>query len=257
MSRRLLLFLPVFLPLCSPADETPGDGRKPWELPPEEEAFQEEPEAPPGYPGREPDHLVPVKKTSEIAYDARLKEEFLLDEFAFLRMSTGGWSELYLGESVLSLHGMPGDRDPAKTEKFHLVCKTADRNLWYSIPEYSIDGLSHPAKIRVITVPLDKPLALRLIRIWERMLGRVAERDWKKFPNSRFDGTIYRFSASGKTGEYYSAPYNHTSTGHFARLGNMLLEYGEGPWRMQGLMLKRVEAQVSKLEEYLDAHPAR
>lgn len=205
-----------------------------------------------------PDHLTTIPKRDDpqmIAYDAKLKRLLDLDQFAFARMWSGGWAELYMGESALSLHGAAGERDPAKSEKFFLTSKVADQNVWYTMP--GSGRLPQEVVVSVSKVPLDKGLALRLIRLWERMLERTAPRDHEKYPYTINDGAAYKFSTVSRSGEYLWMPNDRLSTGIFLDLASTLQSYARGSSRERRSLMAQIERKAAALEKYLDEHPGK
>lgn len=219
-----------------------------------------EPEPAPGMRPLGPDHLTTIRKQDDpqlIAYDAKLKQVLDLEQFAFARMRCGGWAEIHAGEFVLSLHGASGDRDPAKTERFFLTSRIANQNVWYTMPGSRDPRLPEETLVSVSTVPLEKGLALRLIKLWERMLERAAPRDQRRHPYTVLDGGYSIFSTATRSAEYQSMHNDRLSTGIFSDLAFTLQRYAEGSWVERRTLLKEIEEKTAALEKYLDEHPGK
>jgi hypothetical protein len=172
-------------------------------------------------------------------------------------MRCGGWAEIHVGEFALSLHGAAGDLDPAKTEKFFLTSRIANQNVWYTMPGSRDSRLPEETLVSVSTVPLEKGLALRLIKLWELMLERAAPRDQKKYPYTVLDGGSSIFSTATRSAEYQSMHNDRLSTGIFSDLAFTLQKYAEGAWPERRFLLKEIEKKTTKLEKYLNEHPAK
>ena len=74
------------------------------------------------------------------------------------------------GESLVFIHGGEKDRELETTEKFQVTARIAEKSIWYSLPDNNEEKQDKEVKISTSTAPLEKALAVRLVRVWNQML---------------------------------------------------------------------------------------
>ena len=197
---------------------------------------------------RGPDHLVPAKQGYGDWHDryiAQLDKRLELSGFAFARMVV---RPSFDGESTVFLHGADGDRDIGTTEQFFLTHIKADTSIWYAMPDNNEAKQQKEVKVTRVTVPIGKPLAIRLQKDWIRMLDRTREPDE---PGSGLDGVTVEFRAAGKTGETWT-PDRRLSTGMLVQLGYEMIALFHTPAEDRPAAVKAIEKASNRLRKYLD-----
>ena len=200
-----------------------------------------------------PDHLLPLDNDDpewRRPYVAKLNAKLKPEDFAFARMMCRPSFE---GESLVFIHGGEKDRELEKTEKFQVTARIAHESIWYSLPDHNEEKKDKEVTISTSTAPLEKALAVRLVKVWNQMLERTRKPDED---TAGLDGVTFEFSVPGKVGETWS-PGEGVSPGMLVQVGTVLREYAAAKPGEREALTKELKARVLKLEKYLAEHPPR
>lgn len=200
-----------------------------------------------------PDHLVPLDDDDSEwrrPYVAKLDAKLKSEDFAFARMICRPSFE---GEPLVFIHGGEKDRELEKTGEFQVTARIAEKSIWYSLPDNNKEKQDKEVKISASTAPLEKALAVRLVKVWNQMLERTRKPD--EFTDG-LDGVTFEFSVPGKAGETWS-PSDSVSPGLLVQLGTALREHAAAKPGEREALTKELKARVLKLEKYLAEHPPR
>ena len=204
----------------------------------------------------EPDHLLPVDPYPgdwHVRYTQQLAEHFKLNESFDARMLI---RPSFDAESVISLHREkkdPNEPFSEKKEDYLLTysCTTSEKNIWYSMPENNDQKEQKKVTVSVVTTAMPKDLALRVLKVWERMMRRTS---YNSPSLAGLDGTIFEFSMPGMYGETWS-PNHRKSPLLFIELGASLIDYCKADDAGRVAARKSIEGKAAALELYLSKHP--
>lgn len=209
-----------------------------------------------------PDDLMPADggtedpggpdEAGDQTYRAKFKELMKLGDFAFARMIICG-DYSFNGDDVISIHGGAEDRDPETTGQFFLTLRSSNKTIYNTVTGRTDGQARLELHVTSITVPLEKPLALRLIRLWTCMVGRAKPPE--RYPTIN-DGNVYRFSVPGKAGIAISPDWRRGS-GILMNIGNKLRAYGKASETDRPAIEKEIERGAAWLEKYLAEHPEK
>lgn len=205
---------------------------------------------------REPDHLVPVDPypgDKGIRYSDQIRTRFKRDSLFQLQMLV---RPSFTPEYVVRMHG--DGKNPwnlSDSEKVFLTYSIADKSIWHSMPETNKKKEQREVTVSTKTADLPKPLAMRLHKLWGRMLLRTRYPD----PDTSyggFDGDTYEFAMWCRYGEIWS-PSQRQSPLLFVELGNSLIAYCKAAPAERPAASKAIEDKATQLEKYLEEHASK
>ncbi|MEO6786095.1 MAG: hypothetical protein ABI318_08175 [Chthoniobacteraceae bacterium] len=161
----------------------------------------------------------------------------------------------FSGEYAVRLHGAKGDRKIETAEKLFLTYSAADKNIADSMPlnrQLEKDKRQQKVKITEKTVEFPKPLATRVMQLFERMIQQTSY----GVDEEGADGTTYEFGIWRAYGETWS-PRENTSPQLFVELGESLISYCKAAPADRPAGEKEIENKAAQLEKYLNEHPAK
>ena len=157
------------------------------------------------------------------------------------------------GEYSIVLHGTKEDYDLDwdKTAKVFVSHLTAEKNIWYSMPENNSEKEQKEIKIATRTTEIPKSVAKRVQGLFLRMLEKT-----RYFHDDAIylDGTDWEFTAGGMYGE---SRVQCTSTFLLARLGLSMMDYCDSAEQQRKAYLGDIEEAASNLEKYMKSHNAK
>ncbi|MEP6672903.1 MAG: hypothetical protein ABJF10_27315 [Chthoniobacter sp.] len=120
----------------------------------------------------DPDHLVPVNPHQPwlTHYGDAVHSCLKLDPYDYLQMVI---LPSFVAESAVCLRSGSGDQKIENAGKIVLVYAVATENIFSSMPESNLKKKPEDVPVTVTTVEFPKPLALRLYKLWSRMLLRT------------------------------------------------------------------------------------
>jgi hypothetical protein len=211
----------------------------------------------------EPDHLKPVglyqyQNDLLTRYRNQIRSRLKLDSYFFAQMLV---MPSFGNEFVVRLHGKAkGEDDFTRASQFFLTYSVADQSIWYSMPENNGNHRQGKVKISSSSDEIAKPLATRLLRLWEQMLLRTRYRE-QDVVSSRegegivgTDGTTFEFAVWNARGETWS-PEQRKSPLLLVEIGESLVKYCNAKPQEKPDAMKEIETKAAQLEEYLTEHP--
>ncbi|MFA5192128.1 MAG: hypothetical protein WC740_15480 [Verrucomicrobiia bacterium] len=162
-------------------------------------------------------------------------------------------------EYAVRLHGPDGETDINRTTKFLLTRATASTNIGQAAPSVIKDLRGNIIRrteekevtVHFATAELSKPLAMRVYKVWQRMLERTRKAEMDFVGK---DGAFYEFRAGNTCGQTWS-PREGKSPFLLVALGESLFRYCIAPRERLPEAAKAIEEKAAKLEKYLDEHP--
>lgn len=209
-----------------------------------------------GIPSERPDHLEPLSPFRSGSYFTKVRSLLKLDAPSFLQMIV---RPSFSPEYAVRLHGPDGDTAIDRTTKFLLTRATASTNISQATPSVIKDlrgnilSRTEAKEVTVLftTAELSKPLAMRVYKVWQRMLERTRKPEMEI---NGLDGVTYEFRAGNTCGETWS-PREGKSPFLLVELGESLFRYCIAPRERLPEAAKAIEEKAAKLEKYLDEHP--
>ncbi|WAC17787.1 hypothetical protein OVA24_11085 [Luteolibacter sp. SL250] len=201
-----------------------------------------------------PERLDPVSQTPhdwEKRYHDLLGERLKTDAPFFARIII---CPAFSGESCMRLHGK-GDEQRCfdQTESFFITHTTADKSIWYSMPENNETADKRDVKVSTRTAAIPPPIAKRICRLFQRFL-LLPKND---FPGGGLDGITYEFATPSSKGEAWCPGAPHLA-GLFAELGKQMIDYCESPSdEKRAGFLKDIETKTAAIEERFPPEPDR
>jgi hypothetical protein len=200
-----------------------------------------------------PDHLRPVDPYPgdwHVRY-TDLVHKHLLPPYRFFAAMIVRPS--FEGEYSIVLHGTKEDYelDWDKTPKVFVSHFTAEKNIWYSMPENNSEKEQKEIKIATRTIEIPKSVAKRVQGLFLRMLEKT-----RYFHDDAIyvDGTDWEFTAGGMYGE---SRVQCTSTSLLARLGLSMMDYCDSVEQQRKAYLGDIEEAASNLEKYMKSHDTK
>lgn len=198
----------------------------------------------------QPDHLTPVDPYPgdwHVRY-TDLVQKHLLPPYRFFAAMIVRPS--FEGEYSIVLHGTKEDYelDWDKTAKVFVTHFTAEKNIWYSMPENNSEKEQKEIKVATRTIEIPKPVAKRVQGSFLRMLEKT-----RYFHDDAIyvDGTDWEFTAGGMYGE---SRVQCASTSLLARLGLSMIDYCDSTEQQRKAYLGDIEEAASNLEKYMKSH---
>ncbi len=198
----------------------------------------------------QPDHLTPVDPYPgdwHVGY-TNLVQKHLLPPYRFFAAMIVRPS--FEGEYSIVLHGTKEDYelDWDKTAKVFVSHFTAEKNIWYSMPENNSEKKQKEIKVATKTTEIPKSVAKRVQGLFLRMLEKT-----RYFHDDAIyvDGTDWEFMAGGMYGE---SRVQCTSTSLLARLGLSMMDYCDSTEQQRKAYLGDIEEAASNLEKYMKSH---
>jgi hypothetical protein len=204
---------------------------------------------------REPEHLVPVDPYPGFpSYMEEVRGRLGIAHSRFFLQMTVRPS--LQPEFAVWLHG--GNEDPKNfekdesdinaTERVFITCAMADKNIWFASTTKPAEQ-KEEVLVKTATKEFPKALALRLQRLWQRMLLQTR---YPVHPTpSWHDGITYEFAVPGQYGETIT-PTEKLAPRLFAELGETLFFYARLSADKKPEMLGSVESAATKLEQRLE-----
>ncbi|HWZ92046.1 MAG TPA: hypothetical protein VNW92_24445 [Polyangiaceae bacterium] len=189
-------------------------------------------------------------------YVEAVRSRLTLNSFSYLQMVM---TPAFVGESAVRLHPESGDREMEKVDKVFLTYAVASENIYYATQTPKPGKKPEDVSVTVTTIEFPKPLALRLYKLWSKMLLRTR---YPQEPLSMVtDGTSIEFGCEKLGwGSVYGEAYFPTrakSPMLFSDAGLALMDYGKAAPAERAQAAKKIEAAADRLEAYLKKHPAK
>jgi hypothetical protein len=174
--------------------------------------------------GQDPDHLEPVNPHQpwRARYFEAIRSRFNLDDYYYLQMLM---MPSFAAESAVCLRS-EHDSPIEKADKFFLTYTVAAENIYYATQIPNPKTKPEDVAVMVTTVEFPKTLALRLDKLWSRMLLRTRYSPLRA--SLITDGAYVEFGRDkAGLGSYYGEAYFPTTDGK--RLQNFYLTDDPGP----------------------------
>lgn len=199
-----------------------------------------------------PDHLTPVDPYPgdwHVRYTDLVHKHLLPRYRFFVAMIVRPSFE---GEYSVVLHGTKEDYelDWAKTPRVFVSHFSAEKNIWYSMPENNSEKKQKEIKVTTRTTEIPKSLAKRVQGLFLEMLKQTR---YFHDDGIYLDGTDWEFTADGMYGR---SQLQCKSTALLARLGLSMMDYCDSAERDRKAYLGDIEEAATNLEIYLKAHRA-
>lgn len=184
-------------------------------------------------------------------YHATRSKALELDSFAFARSI----SPTSFGVAAVSICGEDEDRDPSRTEKFWIVSRRTQIEIGDYLRDEDLGKSGTGLGVSSASVEIEKPFALRLIRVWRRAI-ESAERH--EIGLGGLDGSLYEFMVPDKNVEAWEP----SGGSRFDMLSRIASDIEIGSFAIHRGVLKsrseweaRVNNSISRLEKFIDEHP--
>jgi hypothetical protein len=202
-----------------------------------------------------PDHLEPVKFDLTPGYLDAVHARLKLRDYLHIEMVM---MPAFVPESAVCLRSEPSDRLEKATKVF-LDYSVAAKQIYGAVQPRNANKKPEDVAVTFTTVEFSKPVALRLFKLWTRMLLRT---HYPQHPSEILvtDGTFFEFGCTKigfgtLYGEAYFPNCGKSPT-LLADLGLALMEYCKAAPAERPAVMKKVETTASQLETYLGKYPA-